>query len=161
MHTPKAQGEPQLYETDQGEVFLRRDGSIQGPLSVGAIQDWCRQVRRIWPRWAGVKLTQTPPTINPKVLGKPREGKTWIEGTLPPPPTIHCSVVKGTVPAVILKLVPNSIAQSPTYPKGQGIRDQGTRLLRSHKETRKGCALTEGEPGEEVGRAESQGEAFL
>lgn len=46
MHTPKAQGEPQLYETDQGEVFLRRDGSIQGPLSVGAIQDWCRQVRR-------------------------------------------------------------------------------------------------------------------
>ncbi|XP_050017160.1 schlafen-like protein 1 isoform X2 [Alexandromys fortis] len=43
VHTPKAQGEPQLYETDQGEVFLRRDGSIQGPLSVGAIQDWCRQ----------------------------------------------------------------------------------------------------------------------
>nr|XP_004670548.2 schlafen-like protein 1 isoform X1 [Jaculus jaculus] len=39
----KVQGEPQLYETDQGEVFLRRDGSIQGPLSVGAIQDWCRQ----------------------------------------------------------------------------------------------------------------------
>ncbi|CAO2588821.1 Schlafen-like protein 1 [Lemmus lemmus] len=50
VHTPKAQGEPQLYETDQGEVFLRRDGSIQGPLSVGAIQDWCRQVRRLWPR---------------------------------------------------------------------------------------------------------------
>lgn len=47
VHIPKAQGEPQLYETDQGEVFLRRDGSIQGPLSVGAIQDWCRQVRRI------------------------------------------------------------------------------------------------------------------
>ncbi|KAL1776816.1 schlafen 1 [Sigmodon hispidus] len=43
VHTPKAKGEPQLYETDQGEVFLRRDGSIQGPLSVGAIQDWCRQ----------------------------------------------------------------------------------------------------------------------
>uniref|UniRef100_A0A8C6R4A3 Schlafen like 1 n=1 Tax=Nannospalax galili TaxID=1026970 RepID=A0A8C6R4A3_NANGA len=43
VHTPKAQGEPQLYETDQGEVFLRRDGSIQGPLSVGAIQDWCKQ----------------------------------------------------------------------------------------------------------------------
>uniref|UniRef100_G1TPG7 Schlafen like 1 n=1 Tax=Oryctolagus cuniculus TaxID=9986 RepID=G1TPG7_RABIT len=43
VHAPKVQGEPQLYETDQGEVFLRRDGSIQGPLSVSAIQQWCRQ----------------------------------------------------------------------------------------------------------------------
>lgn len=43
VHAPKAQAEPQLYETDQGEVFLRRDGSIQGPLSVGTIQEWCRQ----------------------------------------------------------------------------------------------------------------------
>ncbi|KAM5248663.1 schlafen-like protein 1 [Ctenodactylus gundi] len=43
VHPPKAQGEPQLFETDQGEVFLRRDGSIQGPLSVSAIQEWCRQ----------------------------------------------------------------------------------------------------------------------
>nr|KAF6508133.1 schlafen like 1 [Rousettus aegyptiacus] len=43
VHTPKAQAEPQLYETDQGEVFLRRDGSIQGPLAVHAIQEWCRQ----------------------------------------------------------------------------------------------------------------------
>uniref|UniRef100_A0A8C4PFD3 Schlafen like 1 n=1 Tax=Equus asinus TaxID=9793 RepID=A0A8C4PFD3_EQUAS len=39
----KAQAEPQLYETDLGEVFLRRDGSTQGPLSVCAIQEWCRQ----------------------------------------------------------------------------------------------------------------------
>ncbi|XP_032270705.1 schlafen-like protein 1 [Phoca vitulina] len=43
VHTPRAQAEPQLYETDQGEVFLRRDGSIQGPLSGHAIQEWCRQ----------------------------------------------------------------------------------------------------------------------
>uniref|UniRef100_G3TB26 Schlafen like 1 n=1 Tax=Loxodonta africana TaxID=9785 RepID=G3TB26_LOXAF len=43
VHAPKAQSEPQLYETDQGEVFLRRDGSIQGPLSGSAIQEWCRQ----------------------------------------------------------------------------------------------------------------------
>ncbi|XP_057559469.1 schlafen-like protein 1 [Hippopotamus amphibius kiboko] len=43
VHAPKAQAEPQLYETDQGEVFLRRDGSIQGPLSIHAIQEWCRQ----------------------------------------------------------------------------------------------------------------------
>ncbi|XP_059233057.1 schlafen-like protein 1 [Mustela nigripes] len=43
VHAPKAQAEPQLYETDQGEVFLRRDGSIQGPLSGHAIQEWCRQ----------------------------------------------------------------------------------------------------------------------
>ncbi|XP_058409810.1 schlafen-like protein 1 [Diceros bicornis minor] len=43
VHAPKAQAELQLYETDQGEVFLRRDGSTQGPLSVCAIQEWCRQ----------------------------------------------------------------------------------------------------------------------
>ncbi|XP_013363247.1 PREDICTED: schlafen-like protein 1 isoform X1 [Chinchilla lanigera] len=43
VHTPKAQSEPQLYETDQGEVFLRREGSIQGPLPVSTIQEWCRQ----------------------------------------------------------------------------------------------------------------------
>ncbi|XP_004450723.1 schlafen-like protein 1 [Dasypus novemcinctus] len=43
VHAPRAQSEPQLYQTDQGEVFLRRDGSIQGPLSCSAIQEWCRQ----------------------------------------------------------------------------------------------------------------------
>nr|KAF6445179.1 schlafen like 1 [Molossus molossus] len=48
---PKAQAEPQLYETDQGEVFLRRDGSIQGPLAVHTIQEWCRQTVWAWP-WA-------------------------------------------------------------------------------------------------------------
>ncbi|XP_040311803.1 schlafen-like protein 1 [Herpailurus yagouaroundi] len=43
VRAPRAQAEPQLYETDQGEVFLRRDRSIQGPLSVHAIQEWCKQ----------------------------------------------------------------------------------------------------------------------
>ncbi|XP_057356072.1 schlafen-like protein 1 isoform X2 [Manis pentadactyla] len=43
VHIRKAQAEPQLYETDQGEVFLRRDGSTQGPLTIGAIQEWYRQ----------------------------------------------------------------------------------------------------------------------
>ncbi|XP_055733373.1 schlafen-like protein 1 [Salvelinus fontinalis] len=32
-----------LYQTDQGEVFLRRDGSVEGPLSASAIQEWARQ----------------------------------------------------------------------------------------------------------------------
>uniref|UniRef100_A0A8C8VGY6 Schlafen like 1 n=1 Tax=Pelusios castaneus TaxID=367368 RepID=A0A8C8VGY6_9SAUR len=44
VHLPRQQGERLLYETDQGEVYLRRDGSIQGPLSGSAIQEWCRQV---------------------------------------------------------------------------------------------------------------------
>lgn len=44
VHPPKQHGEPLLYETDQGEVYLRRDGSIQGPLCGSAIQEWCRQV---------------------------------------------------------------------------------------------------------------------
>ncbi|XP_020839117.1 schlafen-like protein 1 [Phascolarctos cinereus] len=43
VHRPRACLEPLLYETDLGEVFLRRDGSIQGPLSGSAIQEWCRQ----------------------------------------------------------------------------------------------------------------------
>uniref|UniRef100_K7G7Y9 Schlafen like 1 n=1 Tax=Pelodiscus sinensis TaxID=13735 RepID=K7G7Y9_PELSI len=47
VHPPRQQGELLLYETDQGEVYLRRDGSIQGPLSGSAIQEWCRQ------KWTG------------------------------------------------------------------------------------------------------------
>ncbi|XP_077193244.1 schlafen-like protein 1 [Paroedura picta] len=43
VHPPKQHREPLLYETDQGEVYIRRDGSIQGPLSGSAIQEWCRQ----------------------------------------------------------------------------------------------------------------------
>ncbi|KAL7883870.1 hypothetical protein SRHO_G00015280 [Serrasalmus rhombeus] len=38
---------PSLYQTDQGQVFLRRDGSIDGPLSASAIQEWARQ------KWSG------------------------------------------------------------------------------------------------------------
>ncbi|XP_068773929.1 schlafen-like protein 1 [Struthio camelus] len=47
VQAPGLQGELLLYETDQGEVYLRRDGSIQGPLSGSAIQEWCRQ------KWLG------------------------------------------------------------------------------------------------------------
>ncbi|XP_067386885.1 schlafen-like protein 1 [Emydura macquarii macquarii] len=47
VHLPRQQGELLLYETDQGEVYLRRDGSVQGPLSGSAIQEWCRQ------KWTG------------------------------------------------------------------------------------------------------------
>eukprot|EP00794_Sanderia_malayensis_P018207 gene18207-20025_t len=32
----------QLYETDKGEVFIRRDGSVQGPLKASQIIEWCR-----------------------------------------------------------------------------------------------------------------------
>ena len=30
-----------LYETDKGEVYVRRDGSVQGPLKASQIIDWC------------------------------------------------------------------------------------------------------------------------
>ncbi|XP_067867809.1 schlafen-like protein 1 [Heterodontus francisci] len=43
VHLPKKDGDILLYETDQGEVYIRRDGSIQGPLSGSSIQEWCRQ----------------------------------------------------------------------------------------------------------------------
>ena len=31
-----------LYENDKGEVFIRRDGSVEGPLRTTQIVDWCR-----------------------------------------------------------------------------------------------------------------------
>ncbi|XP_032900650.1 LOW QUALITY PROTEIN: schlafen-like protein 1 [Amblyraja radiata] len=43
VRTPGKDGEILLYETDQGEVYIRRDGSVQGPLSGSSIQEWCRQ----------------------------------------------------------------------------------------------------------------------
>ncbi|XP_069751252.1 schlafen-like protein 1 isoform X2 [Narcine bancroftii] len=43
VHAPSKEGEVLLYETDQGEVYIRRDGSVQGPLSGSSIQEWCRQ----------------------------------------------------------------------------------------------------------------------
>ena len=30
-----------LFETDKGEVYVRRDGSVQGPLKASQIIDWC------------------------------------------------------------------------------------------------------------------------
>ena len=32
--------ESRLYQTDRGEVFVRRDGSVQGPLKASQIADW-------------------------------------------------------------------------------------------------------------------------
>uniref|UniRef100_A0A4W3JKT1 Schlafen AlbA-2 domain-containing protein n=1 Tax=Callorhinchus milii TaxID=7868 RepID=A0A4W3JKT1_CALMI len=43
VQIPKKEGDVLLYETDQGEVYVRRDGSVQGPLSGSSIQEWCRQ----------------------------------------------------------------------------------------------------------------------
>nr|XP_023831494.1 schlafen-like protein 1 [Salvelinus alpinus] len=45
-----------LYQTDQGEVFLRRDGSVEGPLSASAIQEWARQ----WWSWEEQSRPWTP-----------------------------------------------------------------------------------------------------
>ena len=40
-----SQGQPGvLYQTPRGEVFVRRDGSVQGPLKASDIQTWTRQV---------------------------------------------------------------------------------------------------------------------
>uniref|UniRef100_A0A8C8JHS3 Schlafen AlbA-2 domain-containing protein n=1 Tax=Oncorhynchus tshawytscha TaxID=74940 RepID=A0A8C8JHS3_ONCTS len=46
LRPPPALTQQGLYQTDQGEVFLRRDGSVEGPLSASAIQEWARQVCR-------------------------------------------------------------------------------------------------------------------
>ena len=31
-----------LYENNKGQVFIRRDGSVQGPLKASQILEWCR-----------------------------------------------------------------------------------------------------------------------
>ncbi|ELV12377.1 Schlafen-like protein 1 [Tupaia chinensis] len=68
VHAPKAQGQPQLYQTDQGEVFLRRDGSIQGPLSASAIQEWCRQT--LPPQKWMVELAKLEEQVNTLTMEK-------------------------------------------------------------------------------------------
>ncbi|KAL2080551.1 hypothetical protein ACEWY4_024344 [Coilia grayii] len=47
LQPPPVHTQLALYQTDQGEIFLRRDGSVEGPLSANAIQEWARQ------RWSG------------------------------------------------------------------------------------------------------------
>ncbi|XP_064597719.1 uncharacterized protein LOC135464152 [Liolophura sinensis] len=43
----EAVGKPdRLYETQRGEVYIRRDGSVQGPLRASDIQEWTRMVHR-------------------------------------------------------------------------------------------------------------------
>ena len=37
---PTIRFESRLFETDRGEVFVRRDGSVQGPLKANQIIDW-------------------------------------------------------------------------------------------------------------------------
>ena len=36
-----------LYETDKGDVFVRRDGSVQGPLKASQIIDWCKHDKEL------------------------------------------------------------------------------------------------------------------
>ena len=40
----RASGAPQLYQTPRGDVYMRRDGSVQGPLKATDIQEWTRMV---------------------------------------------------------------------------------------------------------------------
>ena len=42
---PPAINEPILYQVGSGDVYMRRDGSVQGPLDVSVILEWNREVR--------------------------------------------------------------------------------------------------------------------
>lgn len=44
---PPAFREPTLFQVDQGDVYVRLDGSVQGPLGPSVILEWSRQVRKI------------------------------------------------------------------------------------------------------------------
>lgn len=43
---PPAFTEPTLFQIDQGKVYFRRDGSVQGPLGASVIIEWSRQVTK-------------------------------------------------------------------------------------------------------------------
>ncbi|XP_039676769.1 schlafen-like protein 1 [Perca fluviatilis] len=47
FRAPSAFAEPTLYQVGKGQVYMRRDGSVQGPLGVSVILEWSRQM------WAG------------------------------------------------------------------------------------------------------------
>ena len=52
----------QLYQTPWGEVYVRRDGSVQGPLKAAEIQDWIRMVKILFSNISVAKkehMTQT------------------------------------------------------------------------------------------------------
>ncbi|CAK6974071.1 uncharacterized protein LOC128373952 [Scomber scombrus] len=40
---PPAYSEPTLYQTEQGNMYIRRDGSVEGPLTTAVILEWCKQ----------------------------------------------------------------------------------------------------------------------
>lgn len=46
FRAPPAFAEPTLYQVGEGQVYMRRDGSVQGPLGVSVILEWSRQVRK-------------------------------------------------------------------------------------------------------------------
>lgn len=46
FRAPPAFSEPTLYQNDHGKVYIRRDGSIEGPLGNSVILEWSRQVRK-------------------------------------------------------------------------------------------------------------------
>lgn len=46
FRAPPAFTEPTLFQIDQGKVYFRRDGSVQGPLGSSVIIEWFRQVRK-------------------------------------------------------------------------------------------------------------------
>ena len=46
FRAPPAFAEPTLYRVGEGKAYMRRDGSVQGPLGVSVILEWSRQVRK-------------------------------------------------------------------------------------------------------------------
>uniref|UniRef100_A0A667ZU39 Schlafen AlbA-2 domain-containing protein n=1 Tax=Myripristis murdjan TaxID=586833 RepID=A0A667ZU39_9TELE len=44
LQSPVANTEPILYQTDIEDIYIRRDGSVEGPLSVTTAMEWLSQV---------------------------------------------------------------------------------------------------------------------
>ncbi|XP_044026908.1 schlafen-like protein 1 [Siniperca chuatsi] len=44
FRAPPAFTEPTLFQIDHGKVYMRRDGSVQGPLGASVILEWSRQM---------------------------------------------------------------------------------------------------------------------
>ncbi|XP_044191977.1 schlafen-like protein 1 isoform X1 [Thunnus albacares] len=44
FRAPPVFNEPTLYQTDQGKVYMRRDGSVEGPLANSVILEWSKHM---------------------------------------------------------------------------------------------------------------------
>ncbi|KAG5265090.1 hypothetical protein AALO_G00261310 [Alosa alosa] len=141
LQPPPAHTQLALYQTDLGEVYLRRDGSVEGPLSASAIQEWARQ------RWSGevMRLQHCIQMLLAEqglLLQEMRQQSLTIAALqrAQMPPT-GAPAVASTAPAptALTPITQAASAPPPAAPRLEGLRD---RLLKGKLSRRVSLAQT-------------------